>query len=317
MGDKLWAWRDYYYDGFYDDIEGYYYGFSQPCLSYLNLDYLWNPPAYDAENSSYEAVSRFVGPENYNTIIRFNTALSSIARYGFRVSPAAARNVKKLDEDLDTTIAAFTEIIECRPATEVLNMEFMRRWINWAAKSVANLYNKKELADFVNEAEKIRACAASETGYDERRDQLFTALDLDGGRPPLQYGAKLPDSSGHTEKKLATFIFGKRSVYKDLKFQFSVSPWPAEGDYELIICGLDDDSPVACPIKIALNDKVIYEGPAPFDKVNWTLHTFNVSGDLILRGNRLVISAEADSDNASGAPFCAVSYIVIRKLNPE
>jgi len=315
MGDKLNAWKTFYYDGFYDDITTYYLNYSQPCLSHPCADFLWNPQAYDAANSRDEVISRYVGKENLPLVMTMNKAMNEFNRYEFRVSPAAVRNLLHLKKNCQIAVEAYKEILRKRPAAEVLNMNFMMNFLNRAITFVDTLESRQSLNKFTADAEKIRQDAAQEAQYNTRSDLLFTAFDLDGSNP-VNYKQRFKTKK-YSAQKYCTVAFGKRTMFHTLSFNFEAIPWPAEDDYEIIICALDDDNPQPCPIRICINGKEVYKGLSPFRPDEWSVKKFRIPSPMIYRGNKVTIENLSDSDNLLGPPFICVSYVIMRKLDPQ
>ena len=157
--------------------------------------------------------------------------------------------------------------------------------------------------------------AVREAGLDPRSDLLFTAFDINGSNP--QKYKQRYQSKEYSALKYCVVVFGKRTIFNTLSFDFTAIPWPAEDDYELIICGLDDDHPEPCPIRICINDKEIYSGPSPFQPNEWSVKKFRIPSPMIYRGNKVTIENSADSDVLTGPPFVCISYVILRKLDPQ
>ena len=84
------------------------------------------------------------------------------------------------------------------------------------------------------------------------------------------------------------------------------------GPLYLYVLGRDDDSPQPCPIRIAVNDIVILEGPAPHSNAAFTWHRFLLPNEAREAGvNRLRIHNLAESGTAGMPPWFMVAAVAI------
>jgi len=88
---------------------------------------------------------------------------------------------------------------------------------------------------------------------------------------------------------------------------------PVTNDWDLVVCGQDDDSPNPCRIRLTLNERVIFAGANPLKKGTWSQHTFPVKASYLNGGNnKIVIENLANSDSETSAPWFLLNYAVLR-----
>ncbi len=312
-GDHLKGFQTFYFPGFLKEIDGYYFNYSNPVLNALVSQFLWNPDAYDPARTSDAVLAQYLGVELQPALKRLHDALNAFNRTEFRVTPGAVRDLPRLTRARDEGIAAYREMLAARPAAAPLALDYTLPFLNHAIAFVHQLEQRIGLEAFDAAAEAIRKTAVREAGLSAATDRLVTSFDLDGA-PPRKYRQRRSGGKNYTEERWCVVVNGSRTNFGRITFDFPAHPWPAEGDYELIVCALDDDAPVPCPIRITVNNFVAHEGPAPFQRDGWTLHTFRIPGKEIFRGNHVLLENLAPSDAIAGPPFLCVAYCIVRKL---
>ena len=100
-----------------------------------------------------------------------------------------------------------------------------------------------------------------------------------------------------------------------MKITFTLDHYPPEKDHVLLVSGRDGGKDRPCEIEITLNGERIFKGPVPFNKNEWTIHAFNIPLPAMKRSNTLIIANTEDT--ASGAPYFAISYSVLRITIPN
>ncbi len=127
---------------------------------------------------------------------------------------------------------------------------------------------------------------------------IIPAMAFSGGEGPRYYKWKC-------EGKVAAWIRGSMTEQSVMKAKFN---WTEDIDkaYTLGIDGQDSDKlwcPPA-PIRISINDTVIFEGPNGFKKHGWSLKKFPVQPGVLHKGDNIIkIENLANSDSRSAHWF--------------
>lgn len=309
--DPITAWPEWHYDGFFEDMEAYGLNAGMPgdSVAILTLvDFLWNPQAYDAGKSVEEAAKKLLGPESWPAMVDLNKKLSYFDQYDGNVSPAAARNLAEMEQQLKEVDQAWQNALAFHPGA-VRRWTGMEWYITLQSNFVARVKKNPDLKIFTDAAGESRKQAQKEVALNPATDLFLAACDFAGGQGPREYGV-------HCEKRLATWIYGARSGYPEMRAKFEVDPFPPSGDYTLIVSGQDDDAPKACRIRIKVNDKAIFEGENGFATNGWSRLSFKVPGAALNRYSTLTIQNIEDTNVAGGPPFFMLNYAVLRKPAP-
>ena len=304
--DPVRCWKDWYYDGFAEDIDCQTYNSTFPgnfVLLATIADYFWNPKAYDPEASVADAARKLAGPACYETLVELNKVLSHFDPYGFVVTPAAARDVDELEAKAEQAEKLWEQVLAQSRAAEVYTP--LGGVVTGARRYVTRLRSNPKLKQYAKEAEQIKQDAVKEVKFDEKAEQLLTPYDFIGGYGPRPYANRCP-------RRMSVWIYGTHTSWKAASTRFRVSPIPATNDYQLIVSGQDDEADAQCGIRIRLNGKTIYEGESPFVRFGWSTHTFRVPAALLGHENRLVIE-NTDPGYQGAAPWFMVNYAVLTK----
>ena len=311
MTDPVPEWRDWAYEGFYQDLDTYMLNVGLPgdCAKLATLgDYLWNPAGYDPAQAVEQAAQKLCGPESWPGLVELNEKLSYFDLYGGRATPAAAKNLKEMEAKFEEVEAALARALAAHPLA-VAHWTSMPWYVVVQKNFIGEVRKNPQLIAFTRQAEDSKKLAAKELPLVEATDTFLSASEFLGGAPPTLYGYK------QDEKRLATWIYGARTGRHTMKAQFEVDPWPAAGDYQLIISAQDDESPKVCRIRVVVNETKVFEGENGFKKsgTGWSRRTFTIPGAALKRSNILAIQNIEDSDRGSGPPFFMLNYVVLRK----
>ncbi|MDD5676540.1 MAG: beta-N-acetylglucosaminidase domain-containing protein [Kiritimatiellae bacterium] len=306
--DPIPAWPEWHYAGFFEEVEAYMLnGGGQFLLPMLTLaDFLWNPKAYDPEQSAAEITKHMFGPETYPALVELNAKLSFFDQYGSRPSPAAARDLLVMEQRMIEVDMAWSNALAYHPGA-VKTFSGMVGAIQGQKNFLAGLKKNKDLAGFAKNVEPERKRAEAESGLNAKTDTFLSAYDFTGGGAAQSYAYRC-------EKRLATWVHGARSGSPAMKAPFQIEPFPPERDYQLIVSGQDDDAEAECGIKIMVNETAIFEGKSGFVHEGWSRRTFTIPAAALKRYNELKIVNLEDSDSNFGAPFFMLNYAIVRKL---
>lgn len=302
-GDPIPGFKEWYYDGFLQDIAGYFLP-GDAVTQIILSDYLWNPQAYDPSRSVKEAIGTLLGPETYQSLLALNKKLSELDKYGLRVSPGAAKNISEIRNILIEAESIWQECLLFHP-------ESVKRWaamgdiLSLQKRFLERLESHSDLSAFADAAEKVREIAVKEAAFDINNDVFLSPYDFLGGGGATEYGYRC-------ERRLATWVYGARTNLNCMKTTFRLEGGPTS-DYLLIISGQDDEDKNKCRIKITINNNTIFEGENPFVQFGWSQHKFPVKGVFLKEGgNTLSICNLEDSSSTSGPPFFILNYAVLK-----
>jgi len=247
------------------------------------------------------------GPEAFPVLVELNRKLSYFDPYGRRVTPLAARNLREMEQKMTEVDATWEQFQATAQHPGALSALTQMEWHIAAQKQfIAALKKNPALAQFAGNAEQARKTATAEVALDPDRDTFLSAYDFTGGYPARYY-------ANRCEKRLATWIYGAKTVYPAMTAQFQVDPFPPEGNYELILSGQDDETQKQCRIRVAVNESTIFEGANGFVRSGWSRRTFAIPAGALKRHNTLVIQSKENLGSYGGPPFFMLNYAVVRK----
>ncbi|MDD5677388.1 MAG: beta-N-acetylglucosaminidase domain-containing protein [Kiritimatiellae bacterium] len=308
--DRITAWKDWRYDGFWKDVSAPLLNLhaNQNMMSLASIcDYLWNTPAYDAERSVHAAVGTYYGTAAFPLLENMNQALSYFDQYNLP-TPAAVKNMAEIERKLAELKTAWEKLLAEAPnKAEIQSLTVFASRVGFAEQFVNhNLKNaaSKGFAKFDEWEKDVRKLAIKEAKLADA-DILITPSQLAGGNDYVIYASRC-------EPRFATWINGQQSPNKAMSFGFTCEPFPPQGDYEMIICGQEDAvEGKSCNIRVSVGDKTVYEGPSGMPKRAWGLKTFTIPAKDMQRNNRLTFTNM--DDGASRVPWFMVNYVVLKK----
>lgn len=306
--EEITAWPQWYYKGMEKEIAGALLGTNQPHFLMLTLtfaDYWHNPEAYDPARSIRQAFSSLIGGQSYSEACKVSAELVKMNEYGYQVTPYFIRNQEKIRSILDRGEAVYKAAAAQNPGLD--KWTTFRNYFKIFRRSLANA-GRIDSGIFVKNTEQIRQYAVKETSFRKEKDILLTPYEFGGGANPLLYNYRC-------EKRLATYIKGKKTKISKMSAGFSLKADQLNSRYELAVCGQDDDSPEKCPIRIEVNGNAVFEGKNPFHRFGWNVQKFEIPPGVLKEGaNTLSFQNIADSANIAGPPFFMLNYAVLKKL---
>ena len=304
--EEINAWPQWYYQGMENEIAGALLGTNQPHFLMLTLtfaDYWHNPKAYDARRSIQQAFCSLIGERSLTEARKVTAELQKMNEFGYQVTPYFIRNQQKIRGIIERAEQIYNLTAAQNP--ELDKWTTYRNFFDLFRRSLAKA-GKIDSGVFTKNTEQIRQYAVKEAGFQPGKDILLTAYDFGGGANPLFYTYRC-------EKRLATFVKGKKTKIPKMTAGFPLQAEKLNQQHELIICGQDDDSTEKCPIRIELNGNLIFEGKNPFKRFGWNIQKFKIPAGFLKEGaNTLTISNTADSGNVSGPPFFMLNYAVLK-----
>ena len=306
------------YEGFYTDIGGFHLNSVWPAngIAQAQLcDILWNRTGYDRERSVKASADLLLGEGIYETLRPGRDALAYFDKYkyGALTIEILKENLADLEKKLALAQSAWTQALEMNrtqvkryEANYPMGLSYARRVVD-GAKKPPDFMKKHEL----DIAATVK-CAKEEVGYDAKRgDILVNALMLSGSAKLGTYGGI--GVSGQKETRLGRCMRGAQTGQNAVSFDFECDPFPPSGDYELVVCGLDDELPDFCTLRIELNGKLVYEGKRQYETAKWTRNAYVIAFASMVRNNRVRISVSTSGTNPYGTPWFIVNYVMLRK----
>ena len=305
--EPLPSFRDWYYDGFFDDIQTHwqYSNIPADCISLIaRADALWNRRAYDPQRAVREASSKVLGPEQWPLLVELTEKLSWFDPYGLSPTPAAMRaiqGIRRQTKELEETWAKLRRANEpaIKQWTKLETVVALHR------RLLPGLERSAQPGQFAAAAKEVARQAVKEARYRADRDVLLTPYDFLGSHTPRPYSYKC-------ERRLATWIYGAQTKLATMRATFKL-PAPLARRYELVLSAQDDDAPGACRTRILINDTEVFRGENPFAEAGWSRHAFPVATTCLRKGrNTIAIENLEKSDVISGPPFLVLNYAVLR-----
>ncbi len=310
-------WNGWHYPGFFEnDIAAFHKNAHMPteCPQTTTLaDCLWNVKAYDKRRSIERGVALLMGEKMYSILEPGLKGLTRFDKYKY-----GTLNADILYEDLDELKAHYEIASNCwekavkyNPA--VHSYGAYGRGVDFAARVLKGAKNPPDfMAKYAERIGPARELAEKEMKFDkERGDLLYIPTDMSG---PQMAFYKFRDLK---EYRFVKFLRGAETQFSKCEFKFECDPFPPAGDYELFICGMDDEVDGLNDIKLSVNGNVFYSGPTGFIANEYKIAKFVVPAKFMTRYNRLVMSNMGPGANANGPPYIAIAYAMLRKTGEK
>ena len=306
-------WNGWHYPGFFEeDIAAFHKNSAIPteCPQITTLaDCLWNVKGYDKRRSVERGVNMLLGEKMYSILAPGVPELARFDRYRYGALNADIlhENLDELRKSYEIASNCWAKAIEYNPAVQAYGA--FGRGVGFAA---AVLKGAKNPPDFFSKfAERIgpaREQAEKEMNFSkEKGDLLFLPTDMTG--PQMSYYRHQTVK----EQRFVKFLRGMQSPFCLSQLSFECDPFPPAGDYELYICGMDDEVEGINDIEIAINGTIIHSAPSGFVPLEYKVVKFTVPAKLMTRYNKLTIANNGLGGNPNGPPYIAIAYVMLRK----
>ncbi len=319
MTDPIYSLNNWYYKGYLKDIRAYMLNGGDIAKSGAVVsiaDWTWNPEKFEPEATIKDAVMKLTGPEAYPILKDMNAELSKFDLYLPDVTIRAVTNSALLYEALDNL--------------EILNMKLNK--INgksvefWTAVNGFHIARVKHFVEKVAQASQdpivqrllgienatvTMYYAIKDIDFDPYTDILIEPDNFTGAGV-LTYGYYNAEAGILLEDRPTAYITGAGTPTSKMTTTFKLNSFPLLSDYQLIISGADDFQKEKCPIRIVLNDKVIFEGPTTFSNKKWGIKKFKLSVDMLNKDNVLTISNISPTGNFDAPPAFLLNYVILR-----
>ncbi len=323
MTDPVYSLSSWYYDGYLDDIEVYMIngGNIDKSGALVSIaDWTWNTEQFNAETTIEDAIMKLADIVTYPILKAMNVQLSVFDPYKFEISFDALRNADTLNNALDSL-----EILNAK--LQQLNGGSAEFWTNVDSVHINRARNFVEKINLALQDSIVQLIIdrpdASVTMYFAVKDGNFdptTTEDLliepddFSGCEVINYGYVNSDEGIYLEDRPTAFVTGQGTSTSEMTTTFSLDDYPPTTDYHLVITGADDFLPDKCPIRIQLNDTILFEGPNNFLNTEWNTQTFDIPASSFNSNNVLTITNISPEGNFDAPPAFLLNYVVLRKI---
>ena len=320
MTDPLYSLNNWYYKGYLKNIRAYMLngGDIDKSGAVVSIaDWTWNSEKFEPEATIKDAIMKLAGPEAYPILKDMNIELAKFDSYLPDVTIEAVINSGLFNE-------ALVNLENLNAKLDKLNGKSVEFWT--AVNSVhinrvrhfteqVNLASQDPIVQVllgVEDASVTMYYAMLDMGFDPDADILIEPVDFTGGGV-LTYGYYNEEAGIHLEDRPTVFITGIGTPISEMSATFELNQFPPSGNYQLIISGADDFLPEKCPIRVTLNNELIFEGPNPFSNTEWNIQTAELSPDIFESSNVLTISNISPTGNVDAPPAFLLNYVVLRE----
>ncbi len=118
--------------------------------------------------------------------------------------------------------------------------------------------------------------------------------------------------------RTATWVYGQNSGYSRMSATFDVGG-SVSGTATLVIEGMDSEDATKTPIRIAVNDVVLFEGASPFpnddlpfESGHWSTFQRQFDAAILRPGANTITITNLAPGNRGSIPFVAVDYAAVQ-----
>ena len=266
-------------------------------------DFLWNPKAFNAATSLKKAIEKVMGPDFYPLAVRYRNAISKFDSTGFKVNPAAIKELKTLKAYFEDLKEVFDLIAKSQTDKEVVMS--LKLQMTDIEKFLKRLENTK--LDMKEHETVLNKCIQKDIGNNPD-DTILLSTQF--------FSASSGVYKEKCEPRYAAWIYGpEQKSVMSIKFMFDERELGKGEKAKLIVCGQDDEAEEECEIAILLNGNCVFKGKSGFGRFGWFIKEFTFPVSYLKRGeNILEIKNTTKSENQYGVPWFAVCYAAIRMI---
>ena len=322
MTDPIYSLNNWYYKGFLKEIKAYMLngGDIDKSGAVVSIaDWTWNPEKYVPESTIKDAMMKLTGPKAYPILKNMNTELSTFDTYLPDVTIRAIRDLTTLNSALDNLESLYRSL-------KKINGESIEFWTDVNSSHIARVRHFVEKVNLASQdpivIQIIGRADASVTMYFAVSDGNFDPNSTDiliepadfTGAGVMTYGYYNAGAGIHLEDRPTVIITGVGTPISVMIANVDINSSPPLGGYQLIIAGADDFLTEKCPIRIELNNHLVFEGPNTFDNTGWNTRTFVIpASDVVVGNNVLTISNTASPGNFDAPPAFMVNYAILHE----
>ena len=322
MTDPVYSLSNWYYQGYLNDTKAYMMngGNIDKSGALVSIaDWTWNQAMFNPEATIKDAIMKLTGLQAYPILKIINTELSVFDPYKFEISFDAVRNVAILNEALDNL-----EILDIE--LKKINGNGIEFWTNVNSTHIDRVRRFVEKVNLASQDPIVQQIIgrpdASLTMYYAVKDGNFDPNSTDiliepkdfSGCGVMNYGYSNATSGIYLEDRPTAFITGTGTLTNQMTTTFSLNQFPPTTNYQLIVSGADDFLTNKCPIRVTLNNVVLFEGPNPFLNTQWNTQTTSISASSFNATNILTITNISPNGNFDAPPAFLLNYVVLHKI---
>ena len=329
--DPLESLNKWYYKGYLkDDIKTYMLNggnFNTSGALVSIADWTWNPKKFNAKSSIKEGVKKLTGVDAYPILENINKELSKFDDYLGVITFKAILNSDLFLTPIINLRALNTKLNNLKNGKSIefwtnINAFYINK-VETFARRVYTISKKDPIINQIKDRDDVSEAmyfAIKDTkeednlNYNLDDDILIKPADFDGGLKSI-YGYSKGNIS--LEERPTAYITGKGTGYSQMNATFKVGKDSLLGMYQLIISGADDFLEAKCPIKITLNNNVIFKGKNPFSNQKWNIQTAKIPASYLNTNNEenvLSISNTSPEGNFDAPPAFMLNYVVLSGL---
>lgn len=254
-------------------------------------DALWNHRGYDPAASGEMAVKKLATPANYPKLVEAFKAHEVIDDYGwFEPSALASRNVDLVHQQTEKLTALYA----APPPALKSRWLTLGTFVGYRQKYFEALLKNSNLKEATEVDARVQEPALKEMKTDAKASVVLTPNQFTAGREARFY------SWQDNARRHVIWINGAQSKAPSLQATFQLG-YSLCGDSELIIAGLDHNTPATC--RIQMNGSTVFEVKNPFAPDRWSTQRFPVKAAMLRDGvpNRLRIENLETFNSMTGA----------------
>lgn len=321
--DPIYNLNKWYYKGYLQDIKAYMLNggdFDTSDAVVSIADWIWNPEKFDPEASIKDAVMKLTGPEAYPILKRVNAELSKFDSYLPNVTIKAIINSASLYEASENLENLTAELNKLNGKTIEFWTDIYSSRISYVQHFVKNIHDLGEDSIIKNiigreNASATMYFAVKDGVFDPNSGDILIEADKFNGGAVLTYAYENAEAGMLLEDRPTAIVTGIGTPTSEMSTAFELTKQPLSDSFQLIVSGADDFQDEKCPIRITLNDKVVFEGPNIFSNKKWDIERFDLSTNMLKSNNVLTITNISPTGNFDAPPAFMLNYIILRSLN--
>jgi hypothetical protein len=311
------AWH---YAGFFaNDCVGYMANADFPSrgfeLAHM-ADALWSPERYHASEENREdalqrATDQLCGKGVYEALRPGTRVLGYMDRYlwsnGMVLNERLLEESREeIEEMYEKAEGGMKRAMEIHPSAGVYSGHYYvpLHTMKQLLKQFDSPTSFYDLPEYKNGQAANLTFAQKEAKLDPLKDVFANAFDFHTGKPVMAEG------------RLSTQYYPKSPSRKGV-WTFSLED--AIGEYDVLVCGrLGQEEETKPTIRVTLNEKALYEGPAPFTPKSWSFMTLTLDAEQVREeDNKLTIENISPREKWSKPLTYYLNYAIVRPKKTE
>ena len=322
--DPIYSLKKWYYKGYLKDIKSYMLNggdFDKSGVLISIADWTWNPKMFAPKATIKDAVLKLTGNTAYPILKEINSELSKFDTYLPEVTIKAVVHANSLYKALEKIESLLVKLnkhngksIEFWTAINSSHIKRVQHFVEQLRNANKDPIVKK-IAGIKN-ASVTMYHAIKDVMYNPKKDLLFEPSKF-SGCGILTYGYYNKSKEILLEDRPTAYICGAKTSISKMQVAFTLNEFQLLKEYQLILSGADDFQKEKCPIKIVLNNKVIFEGLNTFSNKKWNIKKFIIAKNILKLNNVLTIYNTSPTENYDAPPVFLLNYIILRSLKNQ